>query len=137
VLPEHTFNTTGASTTVTKIRISAKSDPDAAKLATAAKEIARAAGLKSAYLPLEAREVMDHLSVTKARGALLITRDGGEPVRIKTAVLQSYIDGASRDEAGVGDAAKAMAEFSRGLEGTLYGRKTAVFITAISNQRTR
>ena len=104
-------------------------DEQAIALAAAARDLARAAGLKSAYSAGEARGVLDAMTVAKARGVLTVTRDS-ESHRIKVAALKALLDG----EKGVAlaEAAKLMRTLSVGLPGTMYGRKTAAFVLALS-----
>src|SRR4051812_37977983 len=68
-------------------------DPEASELAAAAQALARANGLKSNYGPLEARGVLDRLAVERVRGAVVISKDGGEPVRVKLAALRAVVAG--------------------------------------------
>jgi len=104
-------------------------DPEAAALAAAARDLARAAGLKSAYTPAEARGVLDHVTVEKApRGVLVLARDGVEPQRMRVSVLRAFISGEKTDDTRA--AAKVMAELARDLPGTVYGRKMAAFLLA-------
>ena len=105
-------------------------DPEAAALATAARDIARAAGLKSAYSSGEGREVLDRFTVERTRGVLAITKDGGEPQKIKLTVLRAFVAGEKDDDTR--DAAKLMAELAQGMKGMLYGRKIAAFLVAAS-----
>jgi hypothetical protein len=103
-------------------------DAKAAELATAARDLARAAGLKSAYTSGEGREVLDRFTVERARGALVIAKDSGEPVRVKLTVLRAFVAGEKDDDTRA--AAKVMAELARDLKGMLYGRKLACFLIA-------
>ena len=103
-------------------------DPEATALAAAARDLARAAGLKSGYTSGEGREVLNRFTVEKARGVLVITKDAGEPKRIKLAVLRAFLAGEKGDDTR--KAAKLMAELARDLKGMLYGRKLAAFLIA-------
>lgn len=105
-------------------------DPEASALAVAARDIARAAGLKSAYTPGEARGVLDHLAVETARGTLVISKDGGEPVRAKLATLRAFLAGEKNDDTRA--VAKVMSALAADLPGTVYGRKIAAFLLAAS-----
>src|SRR4051812_39225075 len=114
-----------ATATATKATRTPK-DPEGADLAAAARELARAAGLKSAYTPGEARGVIDHLAVVRKRGVLVISKDGGEPVRVKVATLRALLAG--EKDADARAAAKVMGDLSRGMPGTLYCRKLGAFL---------
>jgi hypothetical protein len=105
-----------------------KADPEAAALADAARELARAAGLKSAYTAGEGREVLDRFTVDKARGALAISKDTADPVRIKADVLRAFVAGEKTDDTPA--VAKQMAELASGTKGMLYGRKLGAFLLA-------
>jgi hypothetical protein len=123
-------NTTTATTADAPAKKERKhKDPEAHALATAAREAARAAGLKSQYTSGEGREVLDRFTVTKApRGVLVITKDGGEPQRVKASVLKALIAGEKNDDTKA--AAKLMAELARGAKSMLYGRKLAIYLIA-------
>jgi hypothetical protein len=103
-------------------------DEQAIALAAAARDLARASGLTSAYGAGEAREIINRFDVTRARGVLTIVKDGGEPQKIKAAVLSAFIAGEKND--ATREAAKLMAALSGDLKGMLYGRKSACFIAA-------
>lgn len=103
-------------------------DPEAAALAAAARNLARAAGLKSGYTSGEGREVLNRFTVEKARGVLVITKNDGEPQRVKLAVLRAFLAG--EKTADTRQTAKLMAELARDLKGMLYGRKLAAFLIA-------
>ena len=68
-------------------------DRQGAALAAAARDIARAAGLKSGYTSGEGREVLNRFTVERARGVLVIAKDSGEPQRIKASVLRRFVAG--------------------------------------------
>lgn len=106
-------------------------DPEATALATAAQDLARSHGLKSKYTSGEARGVIDAFTVTRARGTLTITR-ADEQHRVKAAALKALLAGERRDEDDVRAAAALMRDLSRGLPGTMYGRKTAAFLLALA-----
>ena len=108
-----------------------KANLDAAALADAAQALARAAGLKSAYSVGEARGVLDAFTVTKARGVLTITR-GDEKHRVKVADLKAVIAKERGDDEDVRAASKAMTALSHDLPGTVYARKIACFLLALS-----
>ena len=105
-----------------------KADPDAAALADAARELARKHGLKSAYSVGEGREVLDRFTVERARGVLVITKDGADPARIKASVLRAFVAGEKTDDTP--KTAKQMAELASGTRGMLYGRKLGAFLIA-------
>lgn len=109
----------------TKTRLTAKTDPEAAELAAAAKVIAREAGLKSAYTTGEGRSFLDHITVAKTRGALVLTKDDGDAVKVTTAKVKAFIAG-GKDA----DTAAVFAALARGLDGMHYGRKTACYALA-------
>lgn len=103
-------------------------DPEASAFASAAQDLARRHGLKSAYLASEARGVLDRLTIEKARGALAIAKDGGEPVRVKLATLRALLAGDKTEDTTA--ARKVMTELARDMPGTVYARKITVFVLA-------
>lgn len=109
----------------------------ATELAQRARDIAREAGLTSAYSSGEASEVLSRFKVERARGGVLLISKGRsrvEPHRVRTSVLRSYVDGASRDDAAVGEVAALMRELGRGVKTMLYGRKLGAFLLALAVQ---
>ena len=109
-----------ATTTTAAKAARAPKDPEGAALAAAALKLARTAGLKSAYTPAEGRGVIDHMAIERKRGMLAISKDGGEPVRVKVATLRALLAGEKDDDTRA--TAKVMAEFSRGMPGTVHGK---------------
>jgi len=105
-------------------------DPEATALATAARDIARTAGLKSAYTSGEGREVIDRFTVEKARGVLVIAKDNGEPQRIKASVVKAFVAGERKGDDDTKQAAKLMAELAKDAKSMLYGRKLACYLLA-------
>jgi hypothetical protein len=117
-----------AAVKTTRKVVTAKSDPDAAALATAARELARAVGLKSAYTAGEAAEVLARFNVAQARGVLVIAKDSGEPVRVRASVLKAFVAGERTDDTRA--AAKVMADLAKDAKSMLYGRKLAAYLVA-------
>jgi hypothetical protein len=113
-------------TTTTDAPARTTKDPDATALAAAARDLARAAGLKSAYTSGEGREVLDRFTVERNRGTPVITKDGGDLQRIKLTVLRGFVAGEKDDDSRV--AAKLTAALARELKGMLYGRRLACFL---------
>lgn len=104
-------------------------EDEAVTLANAARELARGAGLKSAYSRGEARGVLDNITITNNRGTLTLKRDDVE-FKVKTAALKAYLAGEGKDTDDVKAAAQAMKVLSHELPGTVYGRKLSCFILA-------
>lgn len=107
------------------------------ELAQRARDIAREAGLTSAYSSGEAHEVISRFKVERAPGGVLLVSKGRsrvEPHRVRTSVLRSYVNGASREDAAVAEVATLMRELGRGLKTMLYGRKLGAFLLALAVQ---
>jgi hypothetical protein len=94
----------------------------ASALAKAAQEIARAAGLKSAYLPSDANAFMAEFTVARSGPTVTLTRKGQEPVALKYAALKTFV---AKEEAEV---AKVMRGLCSGTR--VYGRKAACLALA-------
>lgn len=103
-------------------------DPDAVTLATAARELARSAGLKSAYTSGEGREVLNRFALKRARGFLTVTKDGGEAQRVRVSEVRAFLQGEGNQEV-----ADLMAALAKDTKGTLYGRKLAAFLLAAAD----
>lgn len=109
----------------------------AKELAARAKDIAREAGLTSAYSSGEAAEVISRFRVERAPGGVLLISKGRsrvEPYRVRASVLRKYVNGASRDDAAVSEVAALMRELGHGLKTMLYGRKLGAFLLALAVQ---
>lgn len=115
--------------TKTRKTITAASDPEAAALSTAAREIARAAGLTSGYVPSEGRELLDRFTVKRERTVLIVKKDKDEPVRVKSSALKAFVSG-DKDA----DVAKQMAELAHGAKTMLYGRKLGAYLLAAAKR---
>ena len=109
----------------------AKPPREGAELAKAAQATARAVGLTSRYSSGEAAGIEHAMTITKQRAVIVVT-GGGQETRVKASALKAYVKG-TKDEA-TKPVAKAMAELSKGLPGTVYGRKTAIFISVLAER---
>jgi hypothetical protein len=94
----------------------------ASTLAREAGEIAKAHGIKSAYLRLDAEDFLKNFAVARAAQKVAITRKGQEPIEVKLAALKKFVAG------GEPEVAKAL----RGVCGDtrLYPKKLAVLCLA-------
>jgi hypothetical protein len=108
-----------------------RADVAAGNLARTAGEIAQAAGLKSKYLPGDAREFLDLCRVERDGQHVVLSlakpAEGQDPVRAKLTDLKKYA------AKGEGDISKELRVLTSGAK-RLYGRKAAILALASLDQ---
>lgn len=95
----------------------------AARLAREAQEIARAAGLKSAYLRQDAEAFLKEFRVSRSGQTVQIERKGKESVECKLSALKRFVA-----KGGEPEIAKAMRTICG--DSRLYGKKAGAFVLA-------
>jgi hypothetical protein len=118
-------------------KTAAPKDPEAQALAKAAGAIAKAAGRTSAFLPSEAREVLDVLDVDQPRrGTIRVRWDDpdAEPTAQEATFTKAALQAVAKGE-GDADVRRELKRISSGASQKLYGGKVACFVLALVQKK--